>query len=133
MAITVEKALELIYTNVKKTSLQILPIEECLGYVLAQDIIAKHNLPPFDNSAMDGYAVKIEDSGKSVKVEATIFAGDNFDGVLNAGHAIKIMTGAKIPLGTQCIVPIEEIQKTQDGYVTLPHNLVISKTYSLSR
>ncbi|MDF1878367.1 molybdopterin molybdotransferase MoeA [Sulfurimonas sp. SAG-AH-194-C20] len=131
MPISVEKALELIYTNVKKTSLHILPIEKCLGYVLAQNIVSSHNLPPFDNSAMDGYAVKIEDSGKSVKVESTIFAGDNFDGVLNAGYAIKIMTGAKIPLGTQCIVPIEEIQKSDDG-VTLPQNLVISKHIRLA-
>ncbi|MDF1877466.1 molybdopterin molybdotransferase MoeA [Sulfurimonas sp. SAG-AH-194-L11] len=132
MAISVEKALELIYTNVKKTSLQILPIEQCLGYILAQNVIATHNLPPFDNSAMDGYAVKVEDSGKSVKVETTIFAGDNFDGVLRAGCAIKIMTGAKIPLGTQCIVPIEDIlETTQDG-VTLPHNLTISRHIRLA-
>ena len=132
MAISVEKALELIYTNVKKTSLQILPIEESLGYVLAQNIIASHNLPPFDNSAIDGYAVKIEDSGKSVKVENTIFAGDNFDGTLNAGYAIKIMTGAKIPLGTQCIVPIEDIQKSSQDRVVLPQNLTISKHIRLA-
>ncbi|MBL4584845.1 MAG: molybdopterin molybdotransferase MoeA [Pseudomonadales bacterium] len=126
MAISVEKALQLIYANVKKTSLCILPIEECLGYVLAQNIVATHNLPPFDNSAMDGYAVKVEDSGKSVKVQATIFTGDNFTGTLNAGHAIKIMTGAKIPLGTQCIVPIEDIHKSDDG-VLLPQNLTMSR------
>jgi molybdopterin molybdotransferase len=131
MAISVEKALELIYTNVKKTSLCILPIEQCLGCILAQDIVATHSLPPFDNSAMDGYAVKLEDSGKNVKVEATIFAGDNFNGVVNAGFAIKIMTGAKIPLGTQCIVPIEDIQKIDDG-VVLPENLVISKHIRLA-
>ncbi|SFV55642.1 Molybdopterin biosynthesis protein MoeA [hydrothermal vent metagenome] len=131
MAISVEKALELIYTNVKKTSLCILPIEQCLGYILAQDVVATHNLPPYDNSAMDGYAVKLEDSGKSVKVEATIFAGDNFNGVVNAGFAIKIMTGAKIPLGTQCIVPIEDVQKIEDG-VVLPENLVISKHIRLA-
>jgi len=131
MAISVESALELIYTNVKKTSLQILPIEKCLGYVLAQDVVATHNLPPFDNSAMDGYAVKLEDSGKSVKVEATIFAGDNFSGILNPGFAIKIMTGAKIPSGAQCIVPIEDTQKSTDG-VILPKNLVISRHIRLA-
>ena len=78
MAVTIEKALELIYTNTKPKSLKILPIEEALGHILAEDITASHNLPPYDNSAMDGYAVKIEDSGKCVKVGCTIFAGDDF-------------------------------------------------------
>ena len=131
MAVTVERALELIYTNIKKTGLKILPIEEALGYVLAEDIVATHNLPPFDNSAMDGYAVKIEDSGKCVKVEHTIFAGDDFKGELCSGFAIKIMTGARIPLGTQCIVPIEDTQECETG-VVLPQNLTISKHIRLA-
>lgn len=131
MMITVERALELIYTNIKPKALKILPIEEALGHILAQDVVATHNLPPFDNSAMDGYAVKIVDSDKEVKVNHTIFAGDNFNGELKSGHAIKIMTGAKIPLGTQCIVPIEEITECRDG-VKLPKNLTISKHIRLA-
>jgi len=131
MAVSVEKALELIYTNIKALSLKILPIEESLGYVLAQDIVATHNLPPFDNSAMDGYAVKVEDSGKCVKVEHTIFAGDDFKGELHPSFAIKIMTGARIPLGTQCIVPIEDTQECDEG-VKLPKNLTLSKHIRLA-
>ncbi|QOP44406.1 molybdopterin molybdotransferase MoeA [Sulfurimonas sediminis] len=131
MTVSIEKALELIYTNTKRKSLKILPIEEALGYILAEDITATHNLPPYDNSAMDGYAVKIEDSDKCVRVSCTIFAGDNFQGELKHGEAIKIMTGARIPLGTQCIVPIEDTQECQNG-VKLPDNLVISKHIRLS-
>ncbi len=131
MVVTIEKALELIYTNTKQKSVKILPIEEALGYILAEDIIATHNLPPFDNSAMDGYAVKIEDSNRCVKVTWSVFAGDNFKGELKHGEAIKIMTGAKIPLGTQCIVPIENVQECENG-VKLPDNLVISKHIRLS-
>ena len=82
MAVKVEEALDIIYKLTKKTTLILLPIEEVLGYVLAQDIVAKHNLPPYDNSAMDGYAVKLSDSGKCVKVKHTIFAGDNSHEVL---------------------------------------------------
>jgi molybdopterin molybdotransferase len=126
MAVKVEEALELIYENVTNTSIKILPIEQALGFVLAQDIIATHNLPPFDNSAMDGYAVKLADSGACVSVNHTVFAGDNSDEELTSSNAIKIMTGAKIPLGTQCIVPIEDVQECNGG-VTLPHNLVMSK------
>ena len=131
MVVTIEKALELIYTNTKQKSIKILPIEEALGYILAENITATHNLPPFDNSAMDGYAVKIEDSGKCVTVACSIFAGDDFKGELKHGEAIKIMTGARIPLGTQCIVPIEDTQECQNG-VKLPDNLVISKHIRLS-
>ncbi len=131
MTLSIEKALELIYTNTKQKSIKILPIEEALGYILAQDIIATHNLPPFDNSAMDGYAVKIEDSDKCVNVPCSVFAGDDFKGELKHGEAIKIMTGARIPLGTQCIVPIEDVQECEDG-VKLPDNLIISKHIRLS-
>ena len=126
MAVTIEKALELIYTNISPKSIKILPIEEVLGYVLAEDITASHNLPPYDNSAMDGYAVKLEDAGKSVSVNHTIFAGDNSKEELSHTIAIKIMTGAKIPLGTQCIVPVEDTQECEGG-VTLPNDLTLSK------
>jgi len=98
MSVSIEKALELIYTNIKPKAIKIIPIEEALGAILAQNITATHNLPPYDNSAMDGYAVKVEDSNKCVKVTCTIYAGDDFHGKLLHGEAIKIMTGAKIPL-----------------------------------
>ncbi len=126
MAVTVEKALELIYTNIKRKPVKIIPIEEALGTILAENIVATHNLPPFDNSAMDGYAVKVVDSGRDVKVSHTIFAGDDSKEELTASNAIKIMTGARIPIGTQCIVPIEDTTPC-DGGVTLPKNLTISK------
>ena len=131
MTVTVEKALELIYKNVTNKSIKLLPIESVLDYVLAQDIIATHNLPPYDNSAMDGYAVKICDSSKSVKVNHTILAGDNSHEELESGYAIKIMTGARVPNGTECIVPIEDTIESKNG-VRLPQNLTLSKHIRIS-
>ncbi len=131
MAISIEHALELIYTNTKPKSIKIIPIEEALGYILAENITATHNLPPYDNSAMDGYAVKVADGGKEVSVTHTIFAGDNSHEVLEDMQAIKIMTGARIPMGTQCVVPIEETSPTPTG-VSLPNNLTLSKHIRLS-
>ncbi len=122
MSVKVEEALELIYNTATKNSLKILPIEQALGFVLAQDVVASHNLPPFDNSAMDGYAVKISDAGKCVKVTRTILAGDDSNDTLQAGNAIKIMTGARIPHATECIVPIEEVVACGDG-ILLPSTL----------
>ena len=131
MSVTVEQALKLIYTNVKPKSIKIIAIEDAVGYVLAEDIVATHNLPPYDNSAMDGYAVKVEDSGQCVQVSHTIFAGDDSSEELSSSNAIKIMTGARIPMGTQCVVPMEETTPCQGG-VNLPDNLVLSKHIRLS-
>ena len=126
MAVKVEEALELIYKNISPKSIKILPLEQALNSVLAVDLVATHNLPPYDNSAMDGYAVKVSDAGKVVKVNHTIFAGDNSDAILEVNFAIKIMTGARVPLGCECIVPIEDTKDTSDG-VQLPSNLQINK------
>jgi molybdopterin molybdotransferase len=122
MAVTIEEALDLIYKNTTTKSPKILPIEEALDSVLCEDIVAKHNLPPYDNSAMDGYAVKVSDAGKSLLVTHTIFAGDDSSEELESGYAIKIMTGAKIPNGCESVVPVEDTKETNDG-VILPEGL----------
>lgn len=119
MAISIEDALTLIYKKTKSVKTQILPLEEALGAVLAQEIIATHSLPPYDNSAMDGYAVKLCDAGGIVKVHQTIFAGDSKEFVCKEGFAFKIMTGAKLPAGCEAIVPIEDVTLHESG-VMLP-------------
>lgn len=126
MSVTIEEALKYIYKNSTEKGVKIVPLEQALGHILAEEITAMHNLPPYDNSAMDGYAVKIEDSGREVSVNHTIFAGDNSNEELNSGFAIKIMTGAKIPLGCECIVPIEDALACEGG-VILPNNLKKSR------
>jgi molybdopterin molybdotransferase len=131
MTVTIKQAMDIIYKNTKKKSLKILPIEQALGWILAQDIIATHNLPPYNNSAMDGYAVKVSDASNCVEVNHTIFAGDNSSEVLQAGAGIKIMTGAKVPEGCECIVPIEEAKNSEDG-VILPANLSKGKHIRLA-
>jgi len=126
MEVTIEQALDFIYTHTPKKQTRILPLEQALGSILADDLIATHNLPPYDNSAMDGYGVKVADGGKCVKVSHTIFAGDNSDAVVNTNHAIKIMTGAKIPQGCELVVPHEDTTACEDG-ILLPSDLVNAK------
>jgi molybdopterin molybdotransferase len=108
MAVTVDEALSLIFEHVRPKSKQLLPIEMALGHVLAEEVTATHNLPPFDNSAMDGYAIFTSDAGKSLDCLHTIFAGDKEEIKLQRGNCIKIMTGARIPHGCEAIVPVEE-------------------------
>lgn len=120
MAITTEEALTLIYAHVHPKNSEILPIESLLGRVLAQNITAKHPLPPYDNSAMDGYAVCVCDASKTIPQSHTIFAGDAPDTIMTKGECIRIMTGAKIPDGCEAIVPIEDVISVNNN-ITLPH------------
>lgn len=123
MLVSVEEALDLIYKNVSPKCSQLLPIEEALGSILCEDVVATHNLPPYDNSAMDGYAVKVKDASNEVTLSETIFAGDDSNFLLTEGEAIKIMTGAKIPAGCEVVVPKEETSTLNSGNILLPKML----------
>lgn len=119
MVVEISQALEMIEETVTPLTSEIVPIEECVGRILDEDITATQNLPAFDNSAMDGYAVHHSDAGKSFNCAATIFAGDRVDEPLFEGEIIKIMTGAPVPQGCTAIVPVEDVS-VEGHSVTLP-------------
>lgn len=87
-----------------------LPLPEALGRVLASDIASPLAVPPFDNSAMDGYAVRLSDltSGTPLIMAGKAFAGQPYQGEWPAGHCVRIMTGAPVPEGTDAVVMQEE-------------------------
>ncbi|WP_111901676.1 molybdopterin molybdotransferase MoeA [Aeromonas veronii] len=93
-----------------------LPLPEALGRVLASDIASPLAVPPFDNSAMDGYAVRLEDlaSGTPLIMAGKAFAGQPYQGEWPGGHCVRIMTGAPIPPGTDAVVMQEETQADGD-------------------
>ncbi len=91
-----------------------LSLGDVLGLVLAEDVAAASALPSFDNSAMDGYAVHVEDVAAATEenpvtlpVVAEVAAGDTGAYALSPGTSIKITTGAMLPRGTEAIVPVE--------------------------
>ncbi|HEV8023406.1 MAG TPA: gephyrin-like molybdotransferase Glp, partial [Candidatus Nanopelagicales bacterium] len=91
-----------------------LSLPESHGCVLAEDVTASWPLPSFDNSSMDGYAVRAADIAEatgewpvSLKVVDDVPAGYRADVDVTPGTAVRIMTGAPIPSGTECIVPVE--------------------------
>lgn len=91
-----------------------LPLADSHGCVLAEDVVAQWPLPSFDNSSMDGYAVLASDVSSAAEaspVTLTVIddvpAGSRADVALRPGCAVRIMTGAPIPSGTDCIVPVE--------------------------
>ena len=122
MIVSISEALEIIYSKVTAKSTHIVPIEEALGEIVAKDYRATFDLPRFDNSAMDGYAVKVADAGKEVGIKDVTYAGDVAEEVFSEGEVVKIMTGAPTPNGCEAIVAIEMVQKTSTGIV-LPSDI----------
>lgn len=78
-----------------------------LGRVLAEDITCKKNLPSYNNAALDGFAVKHSDCGKTLTIKTTILAGNVVEACLGENECYKIMTGAKVPDDVDTIVPFE--------------------------
>ena len=91
---------------------------EALGRVLAGDVEAEHDLPPFDNSAMDGYAVAAGPP-RELEVVGESRAGRPAERALAEGQAIRISTGAVVPEGADAVVPVE-LASLSDGRVTIP-------------
>lgn len=100
-------------------------IRDALGRVLAKSVVAPHNVPAHDNSAMDGYAVSSADccgdAGTRLKVVGTAFAGNAFSGIVGSGQAVRIMTGAMVPRGSDCIVPQEFTHADGDSVTINQH------------
>lgn len=91
-------------------------IDEALGRVIAEDIFADRDYPPFNRSAMDGYAFRIEDIENGVKefqILDVIFAGGSTEKILSARECYKIMTGAAVPLSANVVVRREDV--IEDG------------------
>jgi molybdopterin molybdotransferase len=85
-----------------------LAIRSSQGRILDENIISPINVPPYANSAMDGYAVLSNDlptdNEKKLKVIGTSWSGTPFEGIVNSGECARIMTGAKIPAGADTVI-----------------------------
>ncbi len=123
--LTVEDALGRVLARAKPLETEMVPLAESLGRALAQGALAQATLPPWDNSAMDGYAVRHQDlAGASspspilLKVVGEVRAGASSDRTLAKGEAVRIMTGAPLPPGADAIVRVEDTDaEAQAGQV----------------
>jgi len=123
--ISFDEALNNILSHIHALGLEKVSLLESLGRVIAEDISAKRDIPPLDNSAMDGYALKFEDVQKAspdhpvrLEVIEDLPAGFISTKKIEKGRAIRIMTGAPIPKGADTVVPVEETKK-EDGFVLI--------------
>jgi molybdopterin molybdotransferase len=116
--IDIATARELVLSAVRPLSSERVPLRDALGRVLAEDVAAEEDLPPFDSSAMDGYAV-IAGPADELEVVDESRAGHPAQRALAGGQAITISTGALIPEGADAVVPVERVE-VNDGRVTVP-------------
>jgi molybdopterin molybdotransferase len=119
--VTVEEALDKILSRIKPLGFEKVSILEALGRVMAEDIYAHRDIPPLDNSGMDGYAVRAEDIGHAspnhpvrLEVIEDLPAGSIPKKRVEKGRAVRIMTGAPIPKGADTVVPIEDTEKENE-------------------
>lgn len=111
--LSVEEALTRILADIKALESTRVPLSAALGLVLAEDIVAQENIPPFANSAMDGFALLSKDSHPRnrqpprLRVTGSIAAGYVTDTPVEEGTAMRIMTGAPVPAGADAVIQIE--------------------------
>ncbi|MEA3333233.1 MAG: gephyrin-like molybdotransferase Glp [Pseudomonadota bacterium] len=122
--IEVELAQEMILGDVKAPlSFEKVDLLASLGRILGEEVIADRDIPPQDNSAMDGYGLRAVDSGAArskplrMPVIADIPAGSLWSGQLKAGQAVRIMTGAPLPVGVDAVVRRELVDELDDAIV----------------
>ena len=113
--ISVEEALSHILDLFEPVGTEQVAIPKAQSRVLAEDVIATHDQPPFASSAMDGYAVRAEDAeiGARLDVIGKSAAGSGFQGTVGAGEAVRIFTGAPVPVGATKIVLQENVTREQ--------------------
>ena len=127
--IPVAEAIRIIKEHTAALPTEEIALADALDRFLAEDIIADSDLPPFDRSQMDGYAVRVEDL-KSVPTRLRIVgesaAGRGWHREMNAGEAVRIMTGAPVPAGADSVQQVEltrEIDHSQFVEILEPVDL----------
>lgn len=132
-----EDALEKLFSRIQLNPMEEIEINESLNRILAIEIVSEMDIPPFDRSAMDGYAIKAQDSFKAsprnpkmIRLVGTIEIGESSTFKLNKDEGIRISTGAPIPEGADAVVKIEDTEIKNDIiniYSSLPPGKNISK------
>ena len=116
--ITLNEAIDTVLAAVRPLDAVERPPLDALGMALAADVESPEDVPPFDNSAMDGFAVRAAEAGSGgLRVALDIPAGTVAERPLERGEAARIMTGAPLPEGADAVVPVENTEE-RDGVVT---------------
>jgi molybdopterin molybdotransferase len=118
--ISVAEAIQIVRQQTRALPSERVQLEDALHRVLAEEIIADSDLPPFDRSQMDGYAVRAEDTNDApvrLRIVGESAAGKGWRDELNQGEAVRIMTGAPVPQGADSVQQVELTHELKDGTV----------------
>lgn len=126
--ISLEEAIDILDENVKTIGTEEIELINATGRVLAEDIHSTIDNPPFNKSAMDGYAILAENSGfnDKIKIIDKIFAGEVSSCEVTNKTAIRIMTGAPIPKGANAVIKQEDTIKHGEDYITLTKEINVN-------
>ncbi|HXI22551.1 MAG TPA: gephyrin-like molybdotransferase Glp [Pyrinomonadaceae bacterium] len=116
--IPVAEAIEIVLAQTSALPVESVAISESLGRILAEDIIADADLPPFDRAQMDGYAVRAADVANipaRLKIVGESAAGAGWHHEMKAGEAVRIMTGAPVPVGADAVQQVELTRELNGG------------------
>lgn len=120
--VSVEQARAIILGEARPLASETVALDDALGRVLAEDVAADRDLPPFDRAAMDGYALRAADVARApvaLEVVGELRAGDAKALVVGAGQAVRIMTGAVVPPGATAVQQVEKTQPLDEFRVTV--------------
>jgi len=128
--LSVDEALQRVMSCAAPLDIVRVSLASSLGSALAEDVVADVTLPPWDNSAMDGYAVRADDvRGASssapvrLSVARRVHAGEPAGDAVAAGEAVRIMTGAPVPAGADSVIRVEDTDAERDrGFVLITHD-----------
>ncbi len=123
--ISLEEANRLIMETHKLSKIEYVPLQQSQGRVLAENLNAKINIPPFNRAAVDGYALNSNDTGeRQFLISGEIPAGLEFNGLVASGKGIRIFTGAPVPSEITAVVRQEDVE-------VQGNNIIIKKPWSL--
>ena len=120
--IDADVAAALVFERTPVLGVERVHLADCVGRVLAEDLAADAPLPAFPSSAVDGYAVRAADAGRTLRVVGESAAGRPFEGAIPDGAAARILTGGAVPDGADCVVMVEDVEVAGDA-VTIPAGL----------
>jgi molybdopterin molybdotransferase len=117
--ISVKEAKNILEQNAHKGKPATIELSKSVGMILAKNVVAPIDVPSFDNSAMDGYAIRFDDSRSGWNIKAIAQAGDSRTYYINSDEAVRIFTGAKMPENTDTVIQQELIESGQGNSISL--------------
>lgn len=112
-----EEAYDIVMSHAQVLDTEQTGLHEALHRILAEEIVSDIDMPPFDKAAMDGYACRRADLDRELAVVDTIKAGSPPSRAIGAGECAKIMTGAMLPEGANCVFMVEYVEDVREGVV----------------